>query len=82
MTSVLFITPNNAAGNYQGLAETYSAIEPPTWALLLAESCRSKGYLVEILDTLAEGLDDKSSLLRVKSSKAKIICFVVNIKDD
>lgn len=77
MTSVLFITPNNAAGNYQGLAETYSAIEPPTWALLLAESCRSKGYLVEILDTLAEGLDDKNSLLRVKSSKAKIICFVV-----
>lgn len=37
-TDVLFINPGNAQAIYQGLASTVAAIEPPTWALLLAES--------------------------------------------
>ena len=47
---VLFIAPSNAAGIYQDLAKDYAGIEPPTWACLLAESCRSIGYKVNILD--------------------------------
>ena len=46
-TDVLFINPGNAQAIYQGLASTVAAIEPPTWALLLAESCRSQGNSVE-----------------------------------
>jgi hypothetical protein len=55
-TDVLFINPGNAHAIYQDLASTVAAIEPPTWALLLAESCRSQGYSVAILDANAERL--------------------------
>ena len=58
MVDALFIVPGNAQGVYQKLSEDYSAIETPTWALLLAESCRSIGYTVNILDVNAEQLDN------------------------
>ena len=54
---VLFISPGNANGIYQDLSKDYSAIEPPTWALLLAQSCRSVGYKVGIIDINAERLN-------------------------
>ena len=38
---VLFVSPGGSKLVYQGLANKISAIEPPTWALLLAQSCRS-----------------------------------------
>ena len=60
--NVLFVNPNSISKNYQALASKYAAIETPTWALLLAESCRSKGFKVGILDANAEGLDPKESL--------------------
>ena len=41
---LLLINPDSSAKAYQGLSEVYSAIEPPTWSLLLAESCRSKRH--------------------------------------
>ena len=34
----VFVIPSNSKKSYQKLSETYSAIEPPTWALLLAQS--------------------------------------------
>lgn len=33
---VLFLNPDSSLQAYQGLAEIYAAIDPPTWALLLA----------------------------------------------
>ena len=33
---IVFITPNNSSGIYQELSNEYSAIETPTWSLLLA----------------------------------------------
>jgi anaerobic magnesium-protoporphyrin IX monomethyl ester cyclase len=77
MIDVLFIAPGNATGVYQGLANDYSAIEPPTWALLLAESCRSKGYTVGLIDVNAEQLNGEQVLERVQSSNPRLICFVV-----
>lgn len=74
---VLFIAPGNSTGVYQGLAKDYSAIEPPTWALLLAESCRSKGYTVGIIDANAEQLNREQVAERVKSLNPRLICFVV-----
>ena len=56
MIDALFVVPGNAKGVYQKLSADYSAIETPTWALLLAESCRSVGHDIKILDVTAEKL--------------------------
>jgi len=74
---ILFISPGNSSGVYQDLAETYSAIEPPTWALLLAQSCRSVGLAVSILDANAEKLSNSQILERVESINPNLVCFVV-----
>lgn len=77
MTDVVFISPNNAVISYQTLAEEYSAIEPPTWALLLAQSVRSAGYNPQIIDCLAEGLPDQDIAQRIVDLAPRLICFVV-----
>ena len=51
-------------------------IEPPTWALLLAQSTRSFGYKINILDTNAEQLNEKQILQKLKADP-KLICFMV-----
>jgi radical SAM superfamily enzyme YgiQ (UPF0313 family) len=77
MIDVLFITPNNPKTVYQDLSVNYSAIEPPTWSLLLSQSCRSKGYKVSLLDCLAENLNFEQSLEKIKKFNPKLLCFVV-----
>jgi anaerobic magnesium-protoporphyrin IX monomethyl ester cyclase len=42
MANVSFVVPSSASKAYQDLAKVYSAIEPPTWALLLAQAVRAK----------------------------------------
>lgn len=74
---LLIINPGNAEGVYQSLSQKYSGIEPPTWALLLAESVRSQGHKVAILDINAERLSINDSILRINEYQAKLICFVV-----
>lgn len=76
MIDVLFVNPGNPKGIYQDLANNLSAIEPPTWALLLAESCRSKSYNVELLDVNAERLNNEDASKRIKRINPKLICFV------
>ena len=77
MIDCCFLTTENSKKSYQGLSNTYSAIEPPTWSLLLAESARSKGFKVNILDANAEKLDPASILLRLKEINPRILCLVV-----
>ena len=77
MIDVVFITPQNSSGIYQGLSKKYSAIETPTWSLLLAQSCRAKGHSVSIIDCLAENLSDEQTYKRICKLKPKLICFVV-----
>ena len=74
---ILFITPGNASGIYQNLANDYAAIEPPTWALLLAESCRSVGYKVGLIDINAEQLDKDEVINRINTFQPRLICFIV-----
>ena len=74
---VLFINPGNAKKIYQDLAEDYSAIETPTWSLLLAQSCRSVGYDVGILDINAERLCNTVAIERIRNLNPRLICFVV-----
>ena len=54
-----FIVASSSSKSYQELSKTYSAIEPPTWALLLAQSVRSVGFNPSILDANAEGLNEQ-----------------------
>ena len=74
---VVFVNPGNAGVIYQGLADKISAIEPPTWALLLAESCRSKGFKVSILDANAEKLTLEEQISHLSELNPKLIVFVV-----
>jgi len=74
---VLFINADSSAKAYQDLSNLYSAIEPPTWALLLAESCRSTGFGVGILDCDAERLTLEESVQRVEGVRPRLVVFVV-----
>ena len=77
MIDALFIAPGNAIEIYQGLSNKYSAVETPTWALLLAESSRSVGFDVNILDVAAENLSHQEALDRVIELAPRFIVFVV-----
>lgn len=72
-----FIVASSSKKSYQGLSNTYSAIEPPTWALLLAQSIRSVGFKTSIIDANAENLSDDQVFDRINLKKSKMICFVV-----
>lgn len=74
---VVFVNADSSLDAYQALAKTYSAIEPPTWALLLAQSCRAKGYDCAILDSDAERLPLQESVDRVAELKPRLVVFVV-----
>lgn len=74
---IVFINSSSGKKNYQELSEKYSAIEPPTWILLLAESCRSKGQKVCIIDANAENLSNDQVLKRLEKINPRLICFVV-----
>lgn len=74
---VLFISPGNAEKMYQDLSREYSSVEPSIWALLLAESCRSIGYQVSILDVNAEKLSSSDVLKKINEINPRLICFVV-----
>jgi len=77
LSDVCFLVSSSVKKSYQNLAKKYAAIEPPTWALLLAESCRSVGFKVSIIDANAEGLSNEQILKRITDLNPKIVCFVV-----
>ena len=54
---ILFVHPNASKIIYQDLAKRSSAIEPPIWAGMLANSVRKNGYRTEILDAEAMGFN-------------------------
>lgn len=73
---VIFINPSTE-NNYQSLGTTYSAIEPPTWSLLLAESMRNFGFKVSIIDVNAEKISHEQVYDRINKIKPKLIAMVV-----
>ncbi len=74
---VVFIAPGNSKGIYQNLSNDYAAIEPPTWALLLAESCRSVNFSVDIIDVNVERLTHQQVLDRIITLSPRFVVFVV-----
>lgn len=77
MIDILFVHTNASTKIYQGLAENHAAIEPPIWAAMLANSVRSQGHDVQILDAEAERIDYIETAKRAIDFKARIVCFVV-----
>ena len=77
MIDVLLINPGSSNKVYQDLSKTYSAIEPPTWSLLLAKSCQSQSFKPEIMDCNAEKLTNDQILDRIETLNPRLISFVV-----
>ena len=74
---VVFVNADSSAAAYQDLADTFAAIEPPTWSLLLANSCRAVGYSVAIIDATAERLTHQQVIERIKELNPRLVLFVV-----
>tara|TARA_A100001391_G_scaffold144743_1_gene102423 strand:+ start:1127 stop:2647 length:1521 start_codon:yes stop_codon:yes gene_type:complete len=74
---ILFIHPNASKKIYQDLSNDYSAIEPPIWAAMLAQHCRSNGFGSQILDCEAERLNYIEAAQVIKDVNPRIACFVV-----
>ena len=77
MLDILFIHPNSAKRIYQDLAKNNSAIEPPIWCAMLANSVRSSGSNVHIIDAEVLHLDYNQVAEEAINLKPKIICIVV-----
>lgn len=77
MIDCLFINPGTVKGIYQDLSDFYICVEPPTWALLLAQTCRVDGFSVAILDANAERLNEKQAVERIKVLDPRLICFTI-----
>ena len=74
---VVFVNADSSNAAYQGLADKYAAIEPPTWSLLLANSCRAVGYEVAIIDATAERLSHEQVISRISELNPRLVLFVV-----
>ena len=74
---ILFVHTNASKKIYQDLAKDHSAIEPPIWAAMLANHCRSKDLSVAILDCEAERFSVDESAVMIDYINPGIACFVV-----
>ena len=76
-TDVCFLIASSIKKSYQKLSENYAAIETPTWALLLAQSCRAVNFKVSIVDANAEKLSHDEILKKIKNCNPRLLCLVV-----
>ena len=74
---VLFVHPNSAKKVYQELAEDHSGIEPPIWAAMLANHCRTRNFGAQILDTEAERLLPKEAAQVVIDINPRLVCVAI-----
>ena len=74
---ILFIHPNASKAIYQDLSKDHSAIEPPIWAGMLANSVRKNNFRCNILDCEVLRLNYEQSVQQIIDLKPKIACFVV-----
>lgn len=77
MIDILFVHTNAAGSIYQDLSKKHSAIEPPIWAAMLANSVRYLGNSTAILDCEALRLTHDESVKKISEYKPRIVCFVV-----
>ena len=75
---ILFINPGDRKQIYQGLGDTFTAIEPPVFAGLFATYARRRGARVAVYDAPAMGVS-ASEVARVATEEydAKLVVIVV-----
>ena len=73
MIDTVFINPS-IGNNYQSLKSKYTAIEPPTWSLLLAQSMRNFGFKVSIIDSNAENITEEQIYERMVKRRQHSLC--------
>ena len=76
-SKVALVVPSSAKKAYQDLANKYSAIEPPTWALLIAQALRVSGYDPIIFDYDADPKDDETAAQEIYDEKPVLAVFVL-----
>ena len=74
---VLFVHPNGAPIIYQELSKTYSAIEPPIWAALMANNARKNGWSTQLLDCEAERLNAPQSADAIDTLNPRLVAIVI-----
>ncbi|MFT5387835.1 MAG: anaerobic magnesium-protoporphyrin IX monomethyl ester cyclase, partial [Candidatus Omnitrophota bacterium] len=74
---ILFIHPSASKKIYQDLSKSFSSIEPPIWAGMLASHCLHHKFSAEILDTEALQLDSIATAQAAKKADPRVVCFVV-----
>ena len=74
---VLYVQPNGAGIIYQELSKSYSAIEPPIWAAMLAQHSRKNGFSTAILDCEAERLSPDDSAKRILDINPRLVAMVI-----
>lgn len=77
MLDILFVHPGASGIIYQSLSDRFCAIEPPTWSLLMAESCRSVGLEVNIIDCDAEKLSDEEATKKIIADHPRLVVMPV-----
>ena len=77
---ILFVHPSAKEPRflvYQELEKNDAAIEPPIWAAMLANHCRTRGFSTQILDCEAERLFISSAATQAIEYDSRVICIVV-----
>ena len=73
---VVFVEADSSKESYQELARDFSAIETPTWSLLLAEAVRAKGFVPAIIDQKAQRWSDSQVVSELEHLLPHLIVFV------
>ena len=77
MSEIVLINPGASQAIYQGLADEFTAVEPPAWLRMIAGWLRNNDYSVAIIDQEAEGLSHQEVARRVKEFSPLLIAIVV-----
>ena len=77
-TDLLLIHPGNQGGIYGPLAETLTAIEPPTWTRMIAGWLRDRGHKIAIIDQEAERLSPAEVARRAEELDPRLVAIVVS----
>lgn len=74
---LLVIHPGAQHGIYGALGDTLTALEPPTWARIVAAYVRDRGFSVAIVDQEAEGLSAAAVAYRAQELRPRLVAIVV-----
>ncbi len=74
----LLIHPGAQQIIYGDLSARETAIEPPTWARMIAGWLRDRGYQIDIVDQDGEGLSPAQVAARVEIADPRLVAIVVS----